>query len=201
MAVLTEKTCGQCKRVLPTAAFSIRRASRLDGLMPLCKECQKQKHVGYRAEYAARHALVHPRTVTLEKRCRACGDTKPSAEFSLDRERKDGLHDACRPCLAARRKTRHARRTTAEKRAVVLARFSLTVADYDEMLAAQGGGCAICGTTEPAGRWNNYFAVDHSHTTGEVRGLLCGHCNVMLGNAKDDPSVLRAGASYLERGL
>jgi hypothetical protein len=40
---------------------------------------------------------------------------------------------------------------------------------------------------------------DHCHQTGKFRGWLCRKCNLMLGNAEDDPSRLREGASYLER--
>ena len=77
--------------------------------------------------------------------------------------------------------------------------FGMTIADYEAMLAAQDGRCAICGTTDPGGRWGTRFAIDHCHETNRVRGLLCGRCNVMLGNAKDEPARLRAAADYLER--
>ena len=77
--------------------------------------------------------------------------------------------------------------------------FGITAADYEQMLVDQGGKCAICGSTDPAGKHGKRFAVDHCHETNKVRGLLCGRCNVMLGNAKDDPGTLRAAADYLER--
>lgn len=53
----------------------------------------------------------------------------------------------------------------------------MSIADYDALLAAQGGRCAICGARP--GRRN--LAVDHDHATGKVRGLLCTTCNVKLG--------------------
>mgnify|MGYP001576209901 CR=1 FL=1 len=42
--------------------------------------------------------------------------------------------------------------------------------------------------------------IDHNHTTGAVRGLLCTQCNVGVGMLKDSPAVLRAAANYLETG-
>lgn len=78
-------------------------------------------------------------------------------------------------------------------------KYGLTDEQYDALLAAQNGACAICGTTE----WNGGKAksphVDHCHETGRVRGLLCGGCNNGLGNFGDDPARLRAAADYLER--
>lgn len=57
--------------------------------------------------------------------------------------------------------------------------YGITTADYDRMLAEQGGCCAICGTAE-VGAARRYFHVDHDHTTGRVRGLLCVKCNTSL---------------------
>lgn len=42
------------------------------------------------------------------------------------------------------------------------------------------------------------ICIDHNHTTGVARGLLCGNCNSMIGLAKEDPETLRAAARYVE---
>ena len=55
--------------------------------------------------------------------------------------------------------------------------YGITLVEYDQMLAEQGGVCAIC-KKEPDGR---RLSVDHDHVTGEVRGLLCVRCNSFLG--------------------
>lgn len=65
------------------------------------------------------------------------------------------------------------------------------------MLIAQEYRCAICSTDKPTGKWK-VFAVDHDHTTGQIRGLLCNECNRGMGLLKDDASLLRSAAEYLE---
>ena len=92
-------------------------------------------------------------------------------------------------------------KTPSGKRAIQGAKlkekFGITLAEYEAMLLAQNGRCAIC-DGPPSGRWQSLH-VDHSHATGKVRALLCHHCNVALGLAEDDPRLLRAMADYLDR--
>jgi hypothetical protein len=90
------------------------------------------------------------------------------------------------------------RRNTEKWRADQLRAFGLTQEGYDRMLAAQGGGCAVCGG-EQITKGKKWLSVDHCHETGVVRGLLCNNCNNALGHAKDDPARLRTMADYLER--
>jgi len=88
----------------------------------------------------------------------------------------------------------HPELARAQGRKGTLARHGMTLEEYDEMAAQQGGKCAICGS-EPSGRLH----VDHDHGTGRVRGLLCGGCNKSLGLMKDDPRRLLAAVEYLRR--
>lgn len=75
-------------------------------------------------------------------------------------------------------------------------KFGLTQEDYDAMLEAQAGGCAICGT-EDTSPWD-WFCIDHDHQTGTVRGLLCRSCNTAIGQVADSPEILRQAVAYLE---
>jgi hypothetical protein len=75
-----------------------------------------------------------------------------------------------------------------------LKKYDLTPECYEEMLNIQSGCCAICKRSDNGKR---RFAVDHCHTTGKVRGLLCTPCNVSLGALGDDPRVLLEAAKYL----
>ena len=74
-------------------------------------------------------------------------------------------------------------------------KYGLSQADYSALFAAQGGCCAICGRTENGKR--RFFDVDHDHTDGTVRGLLCNRCNRMLSNARDDVALLTKAIDYL----
>lgn len=88
---------------------------------------------------------------------------------------------------------------TKQKAARVLNTYNLTVAQCDDIWRYQGGQCAICKTE--IGRPSEVGVtthIDHDHDTGKVRGLLCPHCNLMLGHAKDNPETLRTAARYLE---
>lgn len=76
--------------------------------------------------------------------------------------------------------------------------YGITPAQYEAMLVAQGGSCAICGTTRWMGN-GNVPHTDHDHVSGVFRGILCNNCNLGLGRFADDPARLRAAAAYLEQ--
>jgi hypothetical protein len=77
-------------------------------------------------------------------------------------------------------------------------RYGLSSSQYNSMLEAQRGVCAVCGRPPKGKRRQRALCVDHDHRSGTVRGLLCYDCNLMLGHAKDDAEVLRRAADYLQ---
>lgn len=92
-------------------------------------------------------------------------------------------------------------RASNKRLAADLAKYGLSVEQYEALLAAQSGGCAVCGLRPPfAGHGRRKrLCIDHCHRTGKVRGLLCGECNQALGKLRDDVNLIRRLASYLER--
>lgn len=80
-------------------------------------------------------------------------------------------------------------------------RYNITPERYDELFSKQEGLCAICGQPETArhnrSRKVQKLAVDHCHTTGRIRGLLCQDCNRGLGKFRDDPQRLQKAIDYL----
>lgn len=93
------------------------------------------------------------------------------------------------------------RRTNVQRKGTRLkSEFGINIDIYNEMLKAQNGQCAICGSkfADKAGRM---LHVDHCHKTGKVRGLLCTNCNTGLGKFKDDPSLMLKAIAYLQGQL
>lgn len=122
------------------------------------------------------------------KLCQNCGVAKDKDVDFYRRSDGSNPKSWCIPCYCAR---------TNEYR--IRADFGLTSAEYAAMFVAQGNGCAICRREERKQRNGNpiRLAVDHDHSTGQVRGLLCDRCNRFLGAMEDSVELLTAAISYL----
>lgn len=150
-------------------------------------------------------------TVVLGKTCPRCSQEKPLEDFHADKTKKRGRSSHCKTCARevaaewraknlerSRQSVRDWRANSPEKMAAAgrkyrLKQYGLTPDDYDAMVAAQDGRCGICAQVSAT------LVVDHDHTTGEVRELLCTRCNVGIGHLDDDLERLRAAVAYLER--
>lgn len=145
------------------------------------------------------------------KVCPACKEHKPLEQFSKNRHSSTGYTSYCKPCAYARfgklrerdpeyvaRKGREWRAKNPERARDLLLRYNygIEIGTYGTMLAAQAGLCAICKTEIPGGN-NIRFHVDHCHDTKKVRGLLCHHCNIGLGNFFHSSEKLSAAIRYL----
>ena len=85
----------------------------------------------------------------------------------------------------------------------MLRKFGITLDDYNRMHSVQDGLCAICLEPEKAvdhkAKRTRQLAIDHCHTTGKVRDLLCGRCNTAIGAFRDRLDILERAVSYLKR--
>lgn len=158
-----------------------------------CKVCQhKFTTVGEAA------LTIHPRRalakVAKEKECSKCKNVLPVERFSKKSGDADLYVAACRRCVA------DARREAYGKRSIVQL-YGITPDQYREMFAKQDGKCAICRQSETGKRAERGFplAIDHCHSAGSVRGLLCNKCNLGLGNFNDEITRLEAALVYLRQ--
>ena len=76
-------------------------------------------------------------------------------------------------------------------------KYGIGRAQRQQMWEAQGGVCKICGG-KGDGKWKQ-LCVDHDHSTGKVRDLLCRRCNTVLGEVYDDPVILNKMSAYLKK--
>lgn len=159
------------------------------------------------------------------KACSKCREVKSFSEFSKTKSNKDGHQRYCKPCHQACMRLAYQRHKEKRKAAQAewyannreqyaeykrgyyqqnkveigkknkanrfLREYGLTMEDHAAMMEAQNGMC-------PLGCGREAMVVDHCHATGRVRGLLCSPCNWMLGQADDNPAVLRNAADYIE---
>lgn len=210
------KVCKSCRVSKPLTHFSKHPSTR-DRRSTSCKVCDSAR-LKARAEAIA----ARPKVWTDEKKCPSCAEVRPRAEFGANRRSPDGLAHSCKECTRARdARWRKANPESTKKNRAKLARlyaeepdrylnyryqslYGITLAEYEAMLAAQDGGCAICGHV-PSGD-EPRLAVDHDHrccptkkkSCGAcVRGLLCGNCNRGIGYFQDRADLLQRAAHYL----
>lgn len=145
------------------------------------------------------------------KICSKCKLSKEESEFPTDKRLVSGLLAWCKICNSTKNriyKNNHpdetriqnknwraenpARARKIYRKNALWTRYKLSLRDFDVLLEEQGSRCKICEElmVKPC--------VDHCHSTGKIRGLLCQHCNRGLGGFRDSSKVLLAAIAYLD---
>ena len=179
------KVCSKCGVEKELGLFS-KQASNKDGYRGVCKECM------YGHPPLKRYRKVDDLS---DKECTKCHQTLPIDNFMfVDKEQKY-RSSYCNTC---RNRDIDAKRGYSFYRVRNLKKlYSLTEKMFEDMLLAQHNKCKICGEEFTfSGKITAY--VDHDHSTGKVRGLLCAHCNSGLGFFNDNTDNLKAAIKYLE---
>jgi len=180
---------GRAEHVAPKSQFTANRAAG-DGLQKLCTGCQSASMRAYRERMKARSAeavaLCQASGTKCCKRCQRVGrePVRPITDFYVARDQRDGKRPECKDCVR-------------ELRWISYGIVGMTVERFGLMLAEQGGRCAIPSCQSRTGY--RVLDVDHDHITGEVRGLVCRACNVVLGSCAESVQILREMIDYLSR--
>lgn len=130
------------------------------------------------------------------KTCNKCYIKKSNTSFYKDKASTDGLAYQCKECSNSTVKVFRSKHPEYRRAEALKRLYGITVDDYENILKAQGGGCAICGKKQ--GVEKKRLAVDHSHKDRRVRGLLCHRCNKWLVGKHVDGSLLIKAGQYLE---
>jgi hypothetical protein len=112
------------------------------------------------------------------KQCSSCSSWFPVGEYNTHSNGKPRAQ--CNSCVRGKHYER---------------KYGITHKEYDQMYLEQNGVCKIC-KLPPVGQ-KNRLCVDHDHQTGDVRALLCDHCNRGLGFFKDDERLLNLASDYI----
>lgn len=213
--------CTYCKEVKPLSEFN-KSPKEKRGYRYNCKPCSKSKYKTYlstvdgaldkrrsrdkKAKQVQRDRikLVPP----TDKKCYCCGEIKEIKEFGVDRMTVNGSATICKPCKRKKIKfyfnsfsdERKEDRRLKNLRYNLKYNFNLSLEDYETMVEQQNGVCAICSQPPIKGNGNRLH-IDHNHSTGKIRGLLCSTCNQGLGFFQDSFETLLSASHYLkERG-
>lgn len=179
-------------------------------LEPLCQGHYTQRYRGFELK-PLRNAMSSRKTAMGEaqvidelgrKLCSQCLELKGVAEFPRSSACKTGLDYCCKPC----RRTLYDIPEKQRARGLIR-KYGITAAQYDDILAAQGGVCHVCKLPPREG---TLLHVDHDHsccpdwrkTCGScIRGLLCFFCNTGLGYFDDNPERLLRAADHVSRRI
>lgn len=166
----TMKKCGDCKKVLSKDNFYKNKQTK-DGLDFYCRRCQSEKKKKQREESSE-----------LVEKHRENG----REWYVINKEYKKAQNKEWRENNISKFRNINLKR-----------RFGITLEEYDSILNKQKDCCAICGIHKD--EFSYQMVVDHSHTTGKVRGVLCRKCNLGIGHLNDDISLLEKSIEYLNK--
>lgn len=146
----------------------------------------KRREAGYFSNYNRQRRKEKAAEIAAYKR-------EYNARAEVQERRRETQREAWRKVPAEKKRER--------SRRLLIRQYGMQPEDFDTMLITQDGKCKICGCVlAPVGtRTHDAPAIDHDHSIGHVRGILCGRCNTGLGQFQDRTDLLRAAINYLER--
>lgn len=184
------RDCGEWK---PFDAFHV-NPRRPSGRGSYCQPCF---NVRSKASYAKRVRESHGREVRQPREvpeghryCPDCQVVKPLTNFPQNQSGRKGHGRYGKPCHNVRTQANREKNYGCTREYHLRYRYGIGVDEFRQLLAAQGGVCAICGTEQPE-------RVDHDHRTGYIRGILCSNCHAGLGKFRDNVWYMERAATYL----
>jgi hypothetical protein len=162
------KLCLKCNVLLPLDKFH-KHSKTKDGFKTNCKKCRAEYETKYRKENTDK--LLEREAI---RRVRNAETIRVSSKKYMQKSSSKGKR------LAYRLENE----------------YGLTLTDYDAMFESQNGKCKICRIDQD--QMVRRLCVDHCHSTGKIRGLLCDPCNRLLGQARDKIEVLESAINYLK---
>ena len=164
-----QRICNSCKTWKPFNCYAKSKGGVM-GLSAVCRKCENEK---------ARERYVRNDILSRRKEQKSVYDKERRERLRAEGKLK-------KPDPETQREQRMKRE------------YGITIKDYENMIEAQNNQCAICFAPGEAER-NGKLVIDHCHTSGKVRGLLCNKCNLLLGHANDTIERLERAILYLSK--
>jgi hypothetical protein len=152
--------------------------------------------------------MVKPKEIIAgQKECSKCFVFKDLSCFSKNKKSTDGYRSDCLECSRSSNNSRHRRKYSglpARKRSyrwLLKTQYDLSEEAFSALYKKQKGSCKVCKEKLLnifTGEVGKQPCVDHCHSSGKVRGILCGPCNSGIGLLQDSVELLRLAAKYLE---
>lgn len=174
------RVCNKCGVIASDDEFYTVTRQGIARRRAICKQCSK-------AQLRDRSGELKPEG----RSCTRCGVFKPLTAFHIHKSCRYGVEPMCKACRLEKRRQYSRDHPDRVRNTDLRVRYGITLEQHREMLAVQAGRCAICGRAEKK------LMVDHNHTTGQVRSLLCHLCNTMIGCARESAEILVRAAAYL----
>lgn len=151
----------------------------------VCNSCSK----GYKTSLVERQEFIQNLIDQNLKECGKCKEVKSIQNFGFDKYTKHGYASNCKQCISTSKLGKN-------KFLALKTKYGVTPTKYNELLTTQNYKCGVCNTSLLT-LDNRHIHLDHCHTTGKVRGILCSYCNLGLGNFKDNIENLKNAITYL----
>jgi hypothetical protein len=194
---MNNKICTKCGIEKPLNQFS-RDISSKDGVRYVCRQCISE--IGRQKRIDSGLSVYKEKIINEDSmECLCCREVLPMNMFisGIVKARKYSYCSKCRNAKNDERRRKNGSEQTRRRRKNLMQRFKMSVEDYASMLESQDNKCSICGKEYISG--SKRFAVDHDHSTGLVRGILCSRCNTAIGQFEDNVVLLEGAISYLKK--
>ena len=158
--------------------------------MPVCTKCKTEQPVSSFNKQISRK-------VGYTAHCKSCLKIKKAMYYQENRDavrKKQKSYNELNKDKSQKRSTQWRLNNPEKVKENRLKIYGISLNDKETLFKNQKGCCAIC-NNKIAGQIN----IDHCHTTGKVREILCSPCNFLLGNCKDNPSILQKAIEYLKK--
>jgi hypothetical protein len=178
------KVCNSCSQEKPLDLFW-KWSRGKDGHQATCIVCSKEKQKQYNQTYDTKHPNRRKELRKILK------EENPDYFSKVDKEYWSRKKQENPEAVYNLRRDRSYKN-----------KYGISLQDYENILKEQDEVCAICSKENSIVKGTlkkNLLHVDHNHQTGQVRGLLCNNCNLILGMVNDDIEHLKSLISYLNK--